>query len=66
MEGVKFTIKALAAVKGVTIEELSNMADIKYQHLKDVSSGRVTMTARDLIRLHEATGVPCEQIEIYE
>ena len=46
-----------------TIEELAKKADIKPQHLLDVSSKRVRMTADDLIKLSKATGIPADKIE---
>ncbi len=62
MEEVKFTVKALAAIKEVTIEELADMAGISVNHLKKVSSGAVKMTADDLINLSRVTGIPPENI----
>ena len=61
---VSMNIKALAALMNTTITGLGEMSDIKGQHLKDVSAGRATMTARDLIQLSKVTGIPCEQIQI--
>ena len=58
------SIKTLANLMGTSIEGLGEMTGIKGQHLKDVSSGRVTMTARDLIQLSKVTQIPCEQIQI--
>ena len=37
---------------------------IDYNHLKQVSAGRVKMTADDLKRLSAFTGVPAENIRI--
>ena len=62
MEEVKFTVKALAAIKEVTIEELADMAGISVNHLKKVSSGAVKMTADDLINLSRVTGISPENI----
>lgn len=66
MTEVKFimNIKALASMMNTTIDGLADLADLNGQHLRDVSAGRVTMTARDLINLHKATNVPCEMIQI--
>ena len=58
------SIKTLANLMGTNIDGLGELTGIKGQHLKDVSSGRVTMTARDLIQLSKVTQVPCEQIQI--
>lgn len=66
MTEVRFVmnIKALASMMNTTIDGLAEIAGLNGQHLRDVSAGRVTMTARDLINLHKATNVPCEQIQI--
>lgn len=57
-------IKALASMMNMSIDALAELAEIKGQHLKDVSAGRATMTAKDLRNLSRVTGVPCEQIQI--
>ena len=63
MEGIKWNIRALAANKKISIEALAELADISVDHLKAVSSGRATMTARDLIHLSNATGVAPHYID---
>ena len=57
MENVKMPVKALASLKGWTIKELAEAADIDETHLNRVSAGYAKMTARDLINLAQATGV---------
>ena len=64
MENVKLNVRALAAMLKVSIEELAKMADIEPNHLKSVSSGRASMTARDLIQLASVTGVSVHNIEV--
>lgn len=64
MENVKLNVKALAAMKGWTVRELAEHADIGYNHLKFVACGRVAMTAKDVQKLSKATGVPAENIAI--
>lgn len=64
MENVKLNIRALAAMLKISIEELAKRADIDPNHLKSVSSGRATMTARDLIQLSIVTGVSTSNIQI--
>lgn len=64
MENIKLNVRALAAMLKVSIEELAKMADIEPNHLKAVSAGRTTMTARDLIQLSGITGVSVYHIEI--
>ena len=63
MDGIKLSIKALAAVKGMTIKELADASGISQTHLKDISCGRVRMTADDLIKLSKATEIPMENIQ---
>ena len=53
----KWNIKALAANQNISIDQLAEKAQISGRHLKDVSSGRVKMSADDLIKLSIATGV---------
>lgn len=64
MNDILLNIKALAAIKKMNIEELANACDIDYNHLKQVSAGRVKMTAYDLKKLSEFTGVPADNIDI--
>ena len=64
MNNITLNIKALAAMKNMSIEELSKQCGIDYNHLKQVSAGRVKMTAEDLKKLSEFTGVPTENIAI--
>lgn len=62
MEGVMLNVKALAAMKEMTITELADACGINPNHLKQVSAGNVTMTGEDLKRLSKFTGVPGENI----
>lgn len=54
---VKFNVKMLAAYMGQSIKELAKNSGINPNHLCDVSSGRVKMTADDLGKLAKYTGV---------
>ena len=60
----KINVRALAAMLKISIEELARRSDIDPDHLKSVSSGRATMTGRDLINLSVATGVSPFQIAV--
>ena len=64
MDNIVLNVKALAAMKNMSIEDLANACDIDYNHLKQVSAGRVKMTATDLRKLSDFTGVPVENIKI--
>ncbi len=63
MENVKLNVKSLAAMLNITIEELAERAGLSKDHLKSVSSGRAIMTAKDIIRLSEVTGVSVSAIK---
>ncbi len=66
MENVKLNIRALAAMKKMSIENLAKEAGISPDHLLNVSAGRVVFTATDLAKLVKATGVPIEHINVDE
>lgn len=57
MEDIILNLKALAAMKNMSIEKLAEECDIKPSHLKAVSVGKATMTATDLLALAKYTGV---------
>ena len=63
MEDYKLTVKALAANLNIPIEELAVQSGINPTHLKNVSAGRAKMTADDVLKLSEFTGVPARNIE---
>lgn len=62
MDDFNFTVKAIATIMGVNIKELSELAGIPYNHLKEVSAGRVKLTLEDGKKLSDASGVPINQI----
>jgi transcriptional regulator with XRE-family HTH domain len=63
MEDVMLNVRALAAMKKMTITELANACGINPNHLKQVSAGNVVMTGDDLKKLSRFTGVPSDNIE---
>lgn len=63
MENIKFTVRMLAAYMRMSIEEMARQCSIEPAHLKQVSAGRVKMTAEDLQKLTAFTGIPAENIE---
>lgn len=63
MDDLVFNVKALATLKDMTIEELAKACGIGIEHLKNVSSGRAAMTAKDLILLSKFTGVNPDRIK---
>lgn len=64
MEAIKLNIRALAAQMGVSVEKLADECGISFGHLKQVSAGNVAMTAYDLKKLSEITGVPADNIYV--
>lgn len=63
MEEIKFTVKMLAAYMRMSIVKLAESAGINKDHLLNVSAGRVDMSADDIVRLSEFTGIPAKNIE---
>ncbi len=66
MENVKLNIRALASMKKISIEILAKNAGIEPNHLLNVSAGRATFTASDLMKLVKYTKVPAENINVDE
>lgn len=62
MEDYKLTVKAIAANLNIPIEELAERCGISPSHLKNVSSGRAKMTADDILKLSDYTGIPPQNI----
>lgn len=62
MDDFNFTVKAIAAIMGVNIRELSELAGIPYNHLKEASAGRVKLTLEDGKKLSDTSGVPVNKI----
>ena len=63
MEDIKFTVRMLAAYMRMNIDELAKNAGISAEHLSNVSCGRAKMTADDIVKLSEFTGIPARNIE---
>ena len=63
MKNIKLNVKALAAMKNMTIKELADACGIEYNHLRLVSCGDATMSGDDLMALSEFTGVMPGNIE---
>ena len=53
----------LAAMMKMPISELAEKAKINPDHLASVSAGRARMTADDLIKLSDLTGIDPKKIE---
>lgn len=59
----KWSIRAIAANRKQSIESLAEDAGIEPNHLRYVSNGRSTMSAKDLLKLSALTGVSPFSIE---
>lgn len=63
MDSIMLNVKALAAMKKMSITDMATQCGINPNHLKQVSAGNVKMTAEDLKKLADFTGVPADNIE---
>ncbi len=63
MENVKLNVRALAANEKMSIEDLAEKCGIEPSHLRNVSAGRATMTAEDIVKLSAYTGINCHNIQ---
>lgn len=62
MEGLKLSIRAIAANEKISVEELARRCDINPNHLKQVSAGNVKMLAEDVYKISKYTGIPGDNI----
>lgn len=63
MDNVMFTVKMLSAYMNETISELAEHSGIEPSHLQQVSTGRLKMSADDLIKLSDYTGIDVRRIK---
>lgn len=59
---IKFTLRMIAAYMEMSIEELAKQAGIDVYHLQAVNSKKIKMTADDLIKLSQLSGIPADKI----
>lgn len=62
MNELEFNVKAIAALKKLSIQELAEKTGLNYNHLREVSAGRVKLNLQDVKILSEFSGVPADQI----
>ena len=62
MDNIMMSVRALAALMKMSIEDLAKACEISPGHLKQVSAGNGKMTAYDLKQLSAFTGVPADNI----
>lgn len=63
-DDIKFDVGQIAAMMKETLKELSEHTGIEYNHLRLLSSGDARMLGKDLIALHEYTGIPVQNIKV--
>lgn len=63
MDEIKWSIRAIAANRKQSIEALAEDAGIDPARLRNVSSGRAYLLARELLAISKLTGVPPFNIE---
>lgn len=63
MDGVKLSVKALCAYMDLSADQLAEKAGISANHLKALMAGRAQMTATDMLKLHEVTGISIDNIK---
>lgn len=63
MENIKFNIKMLANYMKENISEMAEHAGIDKYHLQQVSAGRIKLTADDLVKLSDYTGIDVHNID---
>lgn len=64
MEEYTLSVKAIASNMDITIGELADLAGIDRNHLYEVSAGRATMTATDILELSKVAGLPPQNIRV--
>ena len=62
MNELEFNVKAIAALKKLSIQELAEKTGINYNHLREVSARRVKLNLQDVKILSDFSGVPANQI----
>ena len=64
MEDIKLNIEAIRAQLKLTRSEMADRLSVSLDRYNRLASGESKMLAVELVRLHEASGVPYENIKI--
>ena len=64
MKDVQLSVRALAAMMKISIEDLAKRCNIDGARMKQISAGNVRMYAYELRKLSEVTGIPMDNIDI--
>ncbi len=64
MEQIKLNLEAIRAVVGVSRSEMAELMNINTDRYNRLASNESKMLATELIRLHNISGVPYENIYV--
>ena len=64
MEDIKLNIEAIRAQLKLTRSEMADRLSVSLDRYNRLASGESKMLAVELVRLHEVSGVPYENIKI--
>jgi transcriptional regulator with XRE-family HTH domain len=64
MKDVQLSVRALAAMMKISLDELADRAGIDRSRMKQISAGNVRMYAYELRSLSSVTGIPATNIDV--
>lgn len=56
-DSIKLSVKAIAANENLSIEKLAEKCELDPVHLRSVSLGRATMSAKEIMTIAAVTGI---------
>lgn len=63
-DDIQFDVGQIAAMMKETLKEFSDHTGIEYNHMRLLSSGDARMLGKDLVAIHEYTGIPIKNIKV--
>lgn len=64
MKDVQLSVRALAAMMKISLDELADQCSIDRARMKQISAGNVRMYAYELKSLSKVTGIPAANIDV--
>lgn len=64
MKEVQLTVRALAAMMKISLDELADRTGIDRSRMKQISAGNVRMYAYELRSISAVTGIPASNIDV--
>ena len=61
---IELSIKAIASNMGISIKQLAELTDIKYDRLLNINNGRGVMLGKEMKVLSEVSGIPACNIKV--